>query len=119
MSGDSITDRSWSIGYEYNITGLRLGLQRASGLLHLVSGGCQTEFNWINKTAGSNETEVYNLWDREDSSYHADISTSKPITLEFHVHPKSLRNVKSYGLNDSPLRRYFKRFGSTLLQRSE
>lgn len=57
-SWPNFTGPEWNLTYNYKITGRQFGLQRAPELLHLVSGGYQAEFNWLNKTASSNETEI-------------------------------------------------------------
>jgi hypothetical protein len=64
VSGDpSANEKQLAFQYNYTLTGLDFGLQKAPDLVHSVSGECWTEYRWYNGTLTSGgEWETYSLW---------------------------------------------------------
>ncbi|KAK0704541.1 hypothetical protein B0H67DRAFT_497234, partial [Lasiosphaeris hirsuta] len=77
------TKPMYGLTYEYNITGIELGLKHASDLVLLVSGACRTEYGWFSTTS-TNDTEVYNVFGDVDNTFTTSLADSflkiQPIT---------------------------------------
>ncbi|KAK3343365.1 hypothetical protein B0T25DRAFT_584323 [Lasiosphaeria hispida] len=73
----------YGLTYEYNITGIELGLRHASDLVLAVSGACRTEYGWFS-TASTNNTEVYNVFEEVNNTFNTSLASTflkiQPIT---------------------------------------
>ncbi|KAH7083126.1 hypothetical protein BKA63DRAFT_143614 [Paraphoma chrysanthemicola] len=54
----------FTIKYQYNLTGVELGIRNSVGLVHNVRGRCQTEYGWLSHSNLSSKVDVYNPWGR-------------------------------------------------------
>jgi hypothetical protein len=88
-----------SLDYTYNITGFDFGLQRAPGLIHAVSGHCQTEYTWTQNSSNSTH-DIYWLWGNSSMERIVPIPSSgnyTPPRANFEVPPKNIADAKSTG----------------------
>ncbi|GAB1311839.1 hypothetical protein MFIFM68171_02049 [Madurella fahalii] len=69
-SGDS-SEPMYGLTYSYNITGVDLGLEKASDLALAVTGSCRTEYSWLDMELGGEAVDAYHLWLNRSMMPHA------------------------------------------------
>ncbi|EGO55205.1 hypothetical protein NEUTE1DRAFT_131032 [Neurospora tetrasperma FGSC 2508] len=61
-------DLGHELNYDYNLTGVELGLRGGDGLSLGVKGFCRTEYDWYRPDMSTNASDVYHLWNNENQS---------------------------------------------------
>ncbi|RYP87637.1 hypothetical protein DL769_000460 [Monosporascus sp. CRB-8-3] len=92
-----------TIRYGYNLTGLDLGLPRASDLVYAVKGSCTTEYTWLQPQ--DPDMEHYDLWHTElnsrtamiDYSLHNQELIRLPPLPFLRLHPDALQQNQDSG----------------------
>lgn len=90
-----------NLTYEYELSGFDLGLMRAPKLRQIVTGSCQTQYDWLQP--GSNAThDTYWLW--KNSSLARTIKAARPADSSysppraaFEAHPKNTEQLQAGG----------------------
>ncbi|OAL53743.1 hypothetical protein IQ07DRAFT_640782 [Pyrenochaeta sp. DS3sAY3a] len=96
----------FSIDYNYNLTGVELGMRNELGFVHSVKGKCWTEYSWL-KHVENTTRDYYDIWNLDMPNYfwfvEADNATGiwSKLDLMAAIHPdqveKTPQNV-SYAL---------------------
>lgn len=68
------TDLFHELNYDYNLTGVELGLQGGDGLALGVKGYCRTEYDWYRPDISTNVSEAYHLWNNENQPWSIGLS---------------------------------------------
>jgi len=86
---DTIGRPQISFDYAYNLTGYDFGLQRVPSLLHIVTGHCETQYDWYQPGASTQTQDTYWLWGNSSMVRQVEITPFLPAYAQFEVHPDS------------------------------
>lgn len=60
--------------YDYNLTGVELGLRSGNDLGLGVKGYCKTEYDWYRPNGSTTDSELYHLWNNKDQPWTMGLS---------------------------------------------
>jgi hypothetical protein len=86
-----------TFGYSYEVTGYDFGLQRAPGLKQIVSGICETHYEWYQANLSDVTMEVYYLWGNASSRRNVSMVNGAPPRALFEVPSTNVQDVDTSG----------------------
>jgi hypothetical protein len=105
---DTIGRPQISFDYAYNLTGYDFGLQRVPSLLHIVTGHCETQYDWYQPGASTQTQDTYWLWGNSSMVRQVEITPFLPAYAQFEVHPDS-QDLKVTGKSFYSILPYWRR----------